>query len=244
MNFSNESFNFSQGDSSSVVVAKSFMSNVFSFMAIGLAISGLVAYLFGTDAGLMSLLIRPTEFGFKMTGLGWIATLSPFVLVLVISAAFERLSYGILTLIFGLFSVLMGMSLSSIFITYTQSSIVSTFLISAGMFGVMAIVGYTTKTDLTKLGSILMMALVGIIIASLVNFFAQSSTLYYLISFGGVIVFTGLTAYDVQKLRRIGEGSMYQGAQMNKLVILGALNLYLDFINLFLFLLRFMGNRK
>ena len=244
MNFNNESFNFQQGNSTSTVVVKSFMSNVFSFMALGLGISGLIAYLFGTDASLMSLLIQQSEFGYKMTGFGWIATFSPLVLVFVISAAFERLSYGMLTLIFGLFSVMMGMSMSSIFITYTQSSIVSTFLIAAGMFGVMAIVGFTTKTDLTKFGSILMMALFGIIIATLVNFFAHSSTLYYLISFGGVIIFTGLTAYDVQKLKRIGEGSMYPGAQMNKLVILGALNLYLDFINLFLFLLRFMGNRK
>ena len=119
-----------------------------------------------------------------------------------------------------------------------------TFLIASGMFGVMAIVGYTTKTDLTKFGSIMFMGLIGIIIASVVNLFMRSGTMDYIISFIGVLVFTGLTAYDVQKLKRIGSNIGYEDEGTRKMTIMGALTLYLDFINLFLFLLRFFGNRN
>jgi len=144
------------------------------------------------------------------------------------------------------FSVLMGMSLSFILLVYTSASVYKTFAIASGMFGVMAVLGYTTKTDLTKFGSIMIMGLIGIMIAMLVNVFMQSSTMEYVISILGVLIFTGLTAYDVQKLKRIGAGIGVQMADPNarKLSILGALTLYLDFINLFLFLLRFMGDRK
>ena len=138
----------------------------------------------------------------------------------------------------------MGMSLSSIFVIYTGSSIVSTFFITSATFTAMAILGYTTKTDLTKFGSILMMGVIGIIIASIVNMFMQSGMMELIISIAGVLIFTGLTAYDVQKLKRIGSGVEYGTDETNKLAIMGALNLYLDFINLFLFLLRFMGDRK
>ena len=112
------------------------------------------------------------------------------------------------------------------------------------MFGVMAVLGYTTKTDLSKMGSLLMMALVGLIIASIINYFMNSDTMSYIISFIGVVIFTGLTAYDVQKLKDIAAGNAYEGETTKKLVIMGALNLYLDFINLFLYLLRFFGDRK
>ncbi len=136
------------------------------------------------------------------------------------------------------------MSLSFIFLIYTLGSIYLTFAIAAGMFGIMAVAGYTTKTDLTKFGSLMIMGLIGIIIASVVNYFMKSGTMDYIISFLGVLIFTGLTAYDVQKLKRIGSGSMYGDENYKKLMIMGALTLYLDFINLFLFLLRFFGNRK
>ena len=138
----------------------------------------------------------------------------------------------------------MGASLSFIFLMYTGASIAKTFLITASMFGVMAVVGYTTKTDLSKFGSILMMGLVGIIIASVVNMFMRSGTMDYIISFLGVLIFTGLTAYDVQKLKRIGAQMGSEGEMTRKFTIMGALTLYLDFINLFLFLLRFFGNRR
>ncbi len=221
-------------------IAKNFISNVFSWMGIALAITAVTAYFFGTDMELMSLLINESG----MSTLGWVVMLAPFGLVLLMGFGFNRLSYGALVVVFSLYSVLMGMSLSFILLIYTASSVFQTFLVTSLMFGVMAIIGYTTKTDLTKFGSILMMALVGIILASVVNFFMKSAAFDYFISFIGVLIFTGLTAYDVQKLKRIGAGIEYQDANTNKLTIMGALNLYLDFVNLFLFLLRFMGNRK
>lgn len=235
----NEQVNYQQrtGDS---VMAKTFLSNVFSFMAIGLAITALIAYVFGNNEAFIRLLIS-AEGG--MSIFGYVAMFAPFLLVLAMNFGFQRMSYGVITLLFALFSVLMGVSLSFIFLIYTSASIFSTFLITSGMFGAMAIVGYTTKTDLTKFGSLLLMGLIGIIIASLVNMFMRSGTMDYIISFIGVLIFTGLTAYDVQKLKRIGEGQSFQGS-MNKLVVIGALSLYLDFINLFLYLLRFFGNRK
>ena len=187
-------------------------------------------------SALISLLY--TERG--LSALGWLIMLSPLGLVLLMSFSFDKLSASAMTGIFVLYSILMGMSLSTIFLIYTVKSIAITFSITAGMFGVMAITGYVTKTDLTKFGAIMFMGLIGIIIASLVNFFAKSSSLDYIISFLGVLIFTGLTAYDVQKLKQIGLSS---SASM-KTAIYGALSLYLDFINLFLFLLRFFGNRK
>lgn len=138
----------------------------------------------------------------------------------------------------------MGMSLSFIFLIYTLPSIAKTFVITAAMFGTMGVLGYTTKTDLTKFGSIMMMGLVGLIIASVVNMFMRSETMDYIISFIGVLVFTGLTAYDVQKLKRIGNSISMDTEAARKLTIMGALTLYLYFINLFLFLLRFFGGRK
>jgi FtsH-binding integral membrane protein len=138
----------------------------------------------------------------------------------------------------------MGMSLSFIFLAYTMGSIVGVFVSSAAMFGLMAIMGYTTNTDLTKMGSILMMALIGIIVASLINMFLKSDGMSYIISIVSVIIFTGLTAYDVQKLKNIGAGVEYGTEATAKLSIIGALTLYLDFINLFLALLRLFGNRR
>jgi hypothetical protein len=241
MNMFNQTLGTAQSRDYQGAIAKNFISNVFSWMGIALAITAVTAYYFGTDMELISLLYQP-EGG--MTILGWIVMLAPLGLVLLMGMGFNRLSYSALVVVFGIYAVLMGMSLSFILLIYTTASIFQTFLVTSLLFGVMAIVGYTTKTDLTKFGSILMMALIGIIIASVVNFFLNSAAFDYFISFIGVLVFTGLTAYDVQKLKRIGAGIEYQGVNANKLTILGALTLYLDFINLFLFLLRFMGDRK
>ncbi len=223
-------------------MAHSFIANVFSWMFLALAITALTSYFFASDQSLIGSLIN-LETG-RMNTLGWIVTLSPFAFVMIISFGLNRLSFGTLSLLFMVFSVLMGMSLSFILMVYTASSVFLTFIVTSATFGVMAFLGYTTKTDLTKFGSLMMMGLFGIIIASIANFFMHSSSLEYVISFIGVLVFTGLTAYDVQKLKRIGSGQMYGALPSNKLIILGALNLYLDFINLFLFLLRFLGNRK
>lgn len=223
-------------------VAKTFMSGVFMWMFLALAITAATAWAVATSSSLFSLIYN-TETG-GMSILGWVVMLAPLGLVLWMSAGFQRMSASTMVMIFVLFSVLLGASLSSIFLIYTSASIMKTFLITSGMFGTMAVVGYTTKTDLTKFGSIMFMGLIGIIIASVVNMFMRSGTMDYIISFIGVLVFTGLTAYDVQKLKRIGSQVGMEDEGTRKITIMGALTLYLDFINLFLFLLRFFGNRN
>ncbi len=222
------------------VVAKTYLSGVFGWMFLALSITAITSWLFASSPQLLTLLYTQTG----MTFLGWVVLLAPFGFVIWMSARYNRMSASKMALLFVVYSILMGMSLSFIFLAYTSGSIAITFLVTAGMFGFMAILGYTTKTDLTKFGSIMIMGVVGLVIAMLVNMFMHSSGLDYLISFIGVLVFTGLTAYDVQKLKRIGAG-MVEGAEgTRKMTIMGALTLYLDFINLFLFLLRFFGNRR
>lgn len=225
--------------------SKTFMSNVFTYMFIALILSGVAAYIFGTNESMMQYIYK-IENGI-ITGrsiFGYITMFAPLGLVLLISGGLNKMSTSTLIILFLTFAVLMGISLSSIFLTYSITSIYSVFFISAAMFAFMAIVGYTTKTDLTKFGSLLMMALFGLIIASIVNWFAQSSGLEYIISFAGVLIFTGLTAYDVQKLKELSFKTNELGEEANKFVIMGALNLYLDFINLFLFLLRLFGGNR
>ena len=222
----------------SSALSKNFISNVFSLMFIALGISGVTAFWFYESDAVFSLI---NETG--MTVLGWIIMLAPLGLVMLMSFGFNKLSLTTLMVVFIIYSLLTGMSLSFIFLAYSSSSIAMTFFITAGTFGTMALLGYTTSTDLTKFGSILYMALIGIIIASIVNWFMNSAGLDYIISIFGVLIFTGLTAYDVQKLKRIGAGVEYDGETKQKLIIMGALTLYLDFINLFLFMLRLFGGR-
>jgi FtsH-binding integral membrane protein len=231
----------------SIPVARTFMANVFLWMTLALAITAITAYWFASSKELIGSLMNITNGRYTgLSMLGWIVTLAPLVFVLLMSLGFQRLSPSIMTLLFITFSVLMGMSLSFILLVYTQTSVFKTFAVTSAMFGVMAVLGYTTKTDLTKFGSILMMALFGIIIAMVINMFMHSNTMEYIISVMGVLIFTGLTAYDVQKLKRIGGGAGIDIHDVNvrKMSIMGALTLYLDFINLFLFLLRFLGDRK
>jgi FtsH-binding integral membrane protein len=230
-----------------IPVAKTFMANVFLWMTLALAITAVTAFWFAASPERIGSLVNISEG--RTTGLsllGWIVTLAPLGFVLLMSLGFQRLSPAIMTLLFIAFAVLMGMSLSFVLLVYTGASVFKTFAVTSAMFGVMAVLGYTTKTDLTKFGSILMMALFGMIIAMLVNMFMHSSTMEYIISLAGVLIFTGLTAYDVQKLKRIGAGigAGAGDANIRKMSIMGALTLYLDFINLFLFLLRFLGDRK
>jgi hypothetical protein len=184
-----------------------------------------------------------TQTGSRTT-LGTIAMFAPLAFVLVMSFGMNRLSFPALALIFVLYSAATGISLSYILLVYTSSSVLGCFISASLLFAVMAIAGYKTEQDLTKFGPILMMALVGIVIASIVNFFLGSSQLDYIISFIGVALFVGLTAYDMQRLKRIAAGIEYGDASANKMVIMGALTLYLDFINLFLMLLRLFGGRK
>ncbi|WP_051189368.1 Bax inhibitor-1/YccA family protein [Daejeonella oryzae] len=224
------------------ITSKNFLANVFLWMFVALGISASFAFYFSQDPSLLSILVN-TETG-RMTGLGKAAMFAPLAFVLLMSFGLNRLSFPVLALLFVAYSAITGISLSFILFIYSSSSILTCFLSASALFGVMAIAGYTTNQDLTKFGSILMMFLVGIIIASVINFFMQSSQLDYIISFVGVAIFVGLTAYDVQKLKRIGEGLEYGTAGANKMVIMGALTLYLDFLNLFLMLLRLFGSRK
>ncbi len=230
------------GLAQSTTTSKSFLSGVFSWMGIALAISAVTAYVFGTDMSYMSYLINTDSGG--LSGLGYVVMFAPLGMVLLMGIGFNKMSAAALTGVFLLYSIIMGISLSFIFIAYAQSVIYQVFFISAAMFGTMALVGYTTKTDLTKMGSLLFMALIGIIIASVVNMFMKSDGLGYAISFIAVIVFTGLTAYDVQKLKNMGNTVEGGTEATAKLSILGALTLYLDFINLFLALLRVFGGRR
>ena len=225
-------------------MTRSFVSNVFLWMFAALGLTAAAAYLFGTSENLINMLITVTPEGYAKTSiLGWIVMLAPLAIVITMSARIHKMSVQNTVLLYVIYSILMGMSLSYIFLIYTTASIFKTFLIAAGMFDVMAVVGYTTKTDLTKFGSFLFMALIGIIIASLVNFFMHSARLDYIISIAGILIFTGLTAFDVQKIKQIGNAGINDGDLMAKITIHAALTLYLDFLNLFLYLLRFFGSR-
>ncbi|MCX2453267.1 Bax inhibitor-1/YccA family protein [Pedobacter sp. PLR] len=229
------------------VVAKKFFANVFLWMFVALSVSTLAAFVVSNSPALLSQLIN-FETG-RSTVLGYIAMFAPLGLVMLMGAGFSRLSYGALLGVFILFSVLLGISLSYILLVYTAGSIVACFGAAAGIFGIMAFLGYTTEVDLTKFGPILMVGVVGLFIASIINMFLGSPTFSYVMSFFGVAIFTALTAYDVQKLKRIGAGLEESGDPMvqadgKKLAIMGALSLYLDFINIFLFLLRIFGDRK
>lgn len=218
-------------------ISKSFVSNVFSYMTLALVISGVSAYWFAAS-GMIEQLLTGSQI------VMWIVMLAPLGMVMVMSFAFNKLSASAIIALFIAYSFINGVSLSVIFLIYAMATIAKVFFITAGLFATMAVIGYTTKTDLTKLGSILMMALIGIIIASVVNFFMKSGTLDYIISCIGVLVFTGLVAYDTQKVKRIGAGVEFGSATASKLAIMGALSLYLDFINLFLFLLRIFGGKR
>lgn len=214
-----------------------FLAKVFNWMAIGLGLTGIVAF-YTAQSGLSRAIVASPLF--------MILILAELGLVFFLSARVNKIQAGTAMGLFLGYSFLNGLTLSSVFLAYTRSSIGGTFLITAGMFGAMAVYGMVTKRDLSGMGSFMFMGLVGIIIASIVNFFLQSSSLYWAISVIGVLVFVGLTAYDVQKIKLMGEqGIMEQGeATVKKGAIIGALALYLDFINLFLMLLRFFGGSR
>lgn len=222
--------------------SRKFIAKVFTWMFVALGISSVFAYVFANDPSLAQALRDPATGG--QTGLGVLVMFAPLAFVLVMSFGFNRLSYVALAVIYVAYAAVMGMSLSYILAIYTATSIFGVFVTAALLFGVMAIAGYFTNTDLTKFGSLMIMLLVGIVIASLVNFFLHSEGLYMIISYVGVAVFVGLTAYDVQKLKRIGAGVEYGEAPAAKLSLMGGLILYLDFVNLFIMLLRIFGRRK
>ena len=227
------------------VLSNTFVANVFLWMFAALGITALTAYLFGTTPDLMmSMFSVRADGSTSLNLLGWIVMLAPLIIVFVMSYGMEKMKASTMIILYIVYSILMGMSLGFIFLAYTGASITKTFVITAGMFGLMAFLGYTTKTDLTKMGSILLMGLFGIILASVVNMFMHSESLDYIVSIIGVIIFTGLTAYDVQKIKQIGMLGLDNNETMTKISIQAALSLYLDFINLFLYLLRFFGKRN
>ncbi len=237
----------SQPMSGTGTVAKKFMANVFAWMFAALGVSTLCAVLFSSEPTFRDMLYTQTERGLSMNGLGMISVFAPIVFVMVMSFAFNRLSAPLLTLFFMLYAATTGMSLSVVLLAYTSGSVIGCFASASAMFGIMAVMGYTTEKDLTSFGRLLTMGLFGIMISFIINFFLKSPALDYLISIIGVAVFTGLTAYDVQVLKRIGAGVEYEGTSANdtkKLAVMGGLRLYLDFINLFLMLLRLFGNRR
>lgn len=233
--------------SSAGVVAKKFMANVFMLMSVAVGISALFAYLYSHNASLISELYTQTERGLRPTVLGWVVTFAPMAFILIMNFGLSRMSVQTLMLIFLAFSAVFGISLSYIFFVYQVGSIINCFISSAAMFGVMAFLGYTTDKDLTSFGRILQMGLIGMIIAIVINIFMRSGSLDYIISIVGVAIFTGLTAFDTQKLKNIGAGLAYEGASADstrKLAIMGAVSLYLDFLNLFMFVLSLFGGRK
>ncbi len=219
-------------------MTKEFFASVYTYMFVALGISGVIAYLAGNSQAYFQMLITP-EGG--LSPIFYVIAFAPLGLVLLMQMRMAKLSMSMLLALFVGFSVLMGLSLSTIFWVYSLGTIFNVFLISAGMFGGMAILGYTTKTDLSKFGSLMYMLFIGIFIASLVNFFMQSEAMGYWISFIGIFVFTGLTAWEMQKLKYIAADPQYAGEEKKKLALIGGLSLYILFINLFLSLLRVFG---
>ena len=213
------------------------MRKVYTWMALALAITGFTAYYVASSPAILSLI-----FGNQLVFWGLI--IAEFALVIGVTAAINRLSLTTATLMFVLYSVINGVTLSSIFMVYTLSSITSVFFITAGTFAAMAAFGYFTKTDLSSMGKILLMALIGLIIATLVNILLKSSGLEMILNYVGVLVFVGLTAYDSQKIKEMLLAAPDAGEGAQKVALLGALSLYLDFINLFLYLLRLFGRRE
>ena len=213
------------------------MRKVYVWMTLALVITGFTAYGMATSPGIQQLV-------FGNSIVMWGLIIAEFALVIGVSAAINKLSLTTATLMFILYSVINGALLSSIFLIYTASSIATVFFITAGTFGAMALVGYTTKTDLTSMGKILFMALIGLVIATLVNLFVKSSGFTLILSYVGVLIFVGLTAYDSQKIKQMMLQAPDAGESAQKLALLGALTLYLDFINLFIYLLRIFGKRE
>ncbi len=214
------------------------MRKVFLWMTLALAVTGLTAYYVASNAGLLYAI-------FSSKGIFWGIIIAELALVFILSARIMKMSFATAGIMFVAYSVLNGITMASIFAVFTMESIASAFFVTAGMFGVMSFVGFTVKKDLGSFGSFFFMALIGLIIASVVNVFLGSSVLYWVVTYVGVLLFVGLTAYDTQKIKHM---LMEYGDEVNdhtqKLALLGSLSLYLDFINLFLYLLRIFGRNN
>lgn len=224
------------GTSSSTAVG-ALLKSVYLQMAAALTITGLVAYFLANSLDFLYFLA-------ESPGTIWIILFAQIGVVIWLSSRLHAMSMTSATILFILYSALMGVTMSSIFMLYTTASIATTFFITAGTFFAMSLIGYITRIDLSKIGSILFMALIGLIIATVVNIFLTSETLYWVINYAGVIIFVGLTAYDTQKIKNMLTEYGSADEMGYKIALFGALSLYLDFINLFLFLLRIFGDRR
>lgn len=228
---------------------RAYMLRVYNWMASGLLLTGIVAYLIahtGLSELFYTVVRTPRGLATAPTILGYVAMFAPLAFVLVLSFGLHKLSRTTTQALFWTFCAVMGASMANIFVVYTKTSIASTFFITAAMFASMSLIGYTTKRDLTKMGSIMLMGLIGIILAALVNIFLQSTALAFAISVIGVVVFCGLTAFDTQRIKNdYIEYSYAEGTdEAAKRSVMDALGLYLNFINLFQLLLSFLGNRN
>ncbi|MDX6699091.1 MAG: uncharacterized protein QOE65_2488 [Solirubrobacteraceae bacterium] len=215
---------------------QSFLQRVFTWMLLGLVTTGLVAAAIGASDSLLTDIT-------KTPGIFMAVIVGQLGLVLVLSFGINRMSPTVATVLFFVYAALVGVTFAFVFELYTAQSIFTTFLVTAAMFAVLAFIGATTQRDLTSLGTILFAALIALIIATVVNLFVASSALYWVTTYAGVLIFAGLTAYDMQKLRKYGEQAQ-DGESTERAAVIGALALYLDFINLFLFLLRILGSRR
>jgi len=222
-------------------ISREFFRNVYGYMFGALAISGILASYCGTPEFFYSNFVTASG---GISPLFWVVALAPIGLGLIIQMAYQRLSFALLLVLFIAYSALMGVSLSVIFLVYDLPTLASTFFVTAGAFAAMAILGFTTKTDLTKMGSMLYMAFIGIFIAGIVNVFMKSDTMGFIIAVIGVFVFTGLTAYHMQKLKEISQNTEIDSVNRQKLSLIGGLTLYILFVNLFLSLLRLLGGRN
>jgi uncharacterized protein len=225
---------------------RAYMLRVYNYMLVGLGLTGAVAWA-TANTPLVNVFYNQVQtangIGIQPNILGWIAVFAPLAMVFFLSFRLQKMSFATAQTTFWVYAALMGVSLSTILFLYTGTSIALNFFVTAATFGAMSLWGYTTSRDLTGFGSFLFMGLIGLILASLANFFFHSSQLQFVVSVIGVLIFTGLTAYDSQSIKNLyfaGDDSETSG----KKAIMGALRLYLDFINLFLYLLRFMGNRR
>jgi uncharacterized protein len=219
------------------VIQTGFLARVYNWMGLGLATTAVVSLLTASNPAVLNFI-----FGNQFVFFGLI--IAELGLVMTLSAAIGRLQATTATMMFFIYSALNGLTLSAIFLAYTSASIASTFFVTAGTFGVMSLYGYTTKRDLTSWGSFLFMGLIGVILASLVNIFLKSEAIYWVITYAGVIVFVGLTAYDTQQIKAMALQGFGDEETERKGAVIGALRLYLDFVNLFLMLLNIFGRRR
>lgn len=227
----------SENESTILSVQRTLLKNVYCWMALALVITGLSAYYVATSPSLVETIFSGPTF--------WILIIGELALVFILSARINKMSFMTAGLLFVAYSIVNGLTLSVILLAYTMESVASTFFITAGTFGAMALIGHFTKKDLSSIGQILLMALIGLVIASIVNIFLGSSTMNMIISYVGVLIFVGLTAYDAQKIKKmIGDYGFEINDNTMKIALMGALELYLDFINLFIHLLRILGDRR